>query len=322
MNTIITEDIDLAATFLNKNAVIGFPTETVYGLAGNALEQDAVIKIFEAKNRPYFNPLIIHVKNINTISEFAHLDELSSKLAYAFMPGSLTLLLPKKQNVPDIVTAGSNKVAIRIPNHSSALALLHKIEYPLAAPSANVFGYVSPVSAKHVFDGLNGKIPLILNGGNCSVGVESTIVEVVNNTIIVHRVGGVTSEDIEEVIGHDGLIVTQKKSNQVQTAGQLKSHYATKTPLYQGNIAELWLMHNHKNVAIISFNNFYKEIEQINQFVLSPKGSLIEAAQNLFSTFRDLDNKGYDAILVEHFPNKGLGRAINDRIQRAQYINK
>lgn len=320
MITQITSNINLAVEVLNNNQVIGLPTETVYGLAGNALQQEAVVKIFEVKNRPFFNPLIVHVKDIEAINAYAIIDELSLKLAKAFMPGSLTLLLPKKPNVPDIVTAGSDKVAIRIPNHPLALDILSKLNYPLAAPSANVFGYVSPVTAQHVYDGLQGKIPVILNGGTCTVGLESTIVEVINETVFLHRVGGEAVEAIEAIVGSN-LIV---KSNHVNplTAGQLKSHYATNTPLYQGEIEDLVKQHQHKKIAIISFFTSYNLPKEIEQVILSTNKDLAEAAKNLFNTFRILDGKGYDAILVEKFPEVGLGRAINDRVKKAQYINK
>ncbi|MFY8127926.1 MAG: L-threonylcarbamoyladenylate synthase [Chitinophagaceae bacterium] len=320
MQTTISTNISLAVSLLTQNEVIGFPTETVYGLAGNALEPDAVVKIFNAKNRPYFNPLIVHVKNIEAINEYAYLDELSLQLATSFMPGSLTLLLPKKKVIPDIVTAGSDKVAIRIPNHPIALSVLNNLSFPLAAPSANVFGYVSPVTAEHVFDGLNGKIPLVLDGGKCTVGLESTIVEVQNEQVYLHRVGGIAVEQIEAVVGK--ALLVKSSSDKPSTAGQLKSHYATNTPLFQGDIDTLMLQHQHKKVAIISFCNKYHAFEHVDQIVLSSRADLNEAAQNLFLTFRNFDSKGYDAILVEDFPNVGLGRAINDRIQRAQYINK
>jgi L-threonylcarbamoyladenylate synthase len=320
MITTISSNIQLAATLLSENEVIGLPTETVYGLAGNALQQYAVVKIFNAKNRPFFNPLIVHVKSIEAIEAYAFVDDLSLKLAKAFMPGSLTLLLPKKNSIPDIVTAGSDKVAIRIPNHPLALQLLHQINFPLAAPSANVFGYVSPVTAQHVYDGLNGKIPLVLDGGKCTVGLESTIVEVVGQQVYLHRVGGIAIEQIEAIVGKNLLV--KPLSDKPSTAGQLKSHYATNTPLFQGNISELILQHQHKKIAIISFCTHYDALKHIDQIILSEHKDLNVAAQNLFLTFRSLDNKGYDAILVENFPNEGLGRAINDRVQRAQYINK
>lgn len=318
--TTIGKDLQQTIALLNANEVVAIPTETVYGLAANALNEAAVVKIFDAKQRPFFNPLIIHVASIIDLDKYAKIDELSLKLANQFMPGPLTLLLPKKEIVPDIVTAGSNKVAIRIPQHTLTLKLLQELNFPIAAPSANPFGYVSPVTAQHVFDGLYGKIPYILDGGNCNVGLESTIIEVENGEVILHRVGGLSIELIEAVIGRK-LIIKEFEKNP-QTSGQLKSHYATSTDLIQGNVQELLLKYQNKKIAIISFKNIYHQIPLQDQFILSKEGDLNIAAQHLFSVMRSLDEKKYDIILAEIFPNKGLGKAINDRLFRAQSSQK
>ncbi len=318
--TTIGKDLQQTIALLNANEVVAIPTETVYGLAANALNEAAVVKIFDAKQRPFFNPLIIHVASIIDLDKYAKIDELSLKLANQFMPGPLTLLLPKKEIVPDIVTAGSNKVAIRIPQHTLTLKLLQELNFPIAAPSANPFGYVSPVTAQHVFDGLYGRIPYILDGGNCNVGLESTIIEVENGEVILHRVGGLSIELIESVIGRK-LIIKEFEKNP-QTSGQLKSHYATSTDLIQGNVEELLLKHQNKKIAIISFKNFYHQIPLQDQFILSKEGDLNIAAQHLFSVMRSLDEKKYDIILAEIFPNEGLGKAINDRLFRAQSSQK
>ncbi len=315
-NTEIGIDIDKAVALLNANEVVAIPTETVYGLAGNALKNEAVIKIFEAKKRPFFNPLILHLASVELIEKFAWVDEISLLLAQHFMPGPFTLLLNKKDIVPDLVTAGSAKVAIRIPNHSLTNQLLTQLKFPLAAPSANPFGYVSPVSAKHVQQGLQGKIPYILDGGNCNIGLESTIVEVENDNVILHRAGGLAIEEIEAIISKKIIVATHH--SKPQTSGQLKSHYATTTDLLQGNVDELIKKHQGKNIAILSFKKQYDNVETQNQFILSPSENLNEAAQNLFATMRKLDEINYDIILAEVFPNKGLGLAINDRLQRAQ----
>ncbi len=318
--TEIGTDIDKAIALLNANEVVAIPTETVYGLAGNALSNDAVIKIFEAKNRPFFNPLILHLATIEQIKDYAFLDDVSKKLAQHFMPGPFTLLLNKKEIVPDLVTAGSNKVAIRIPNHPLTHQLLLQLNYPLAAPSANPFGYVSPVSAAHVLQGLQGKIPYILDGGNCTVGLESTIVEVEKEEVLLHRAGGLALEDIEQVIGKKITITTQH--SKPQTSGQLKSHYATTTDLLQGNIKALMELYQGKKIAILSFQKEYDGVDEQDQFILSPNGNLNEAAQNLFATMRVLDTMNYDIILAEVFPQQGLGLAINDRLKRAQVTEK
>jgi L-threonylcarbamoyladenylate synthase len=320
VTTTIGKDLQKAITLLNTNEVVAIPTETVYGLAANALNEEAVAKIFEAKQRPFFNPLIIHVSSINEFEKYAMVDDLSMKLANHFMPGPLTLLLPKKEIVPDIVTAGSKKVAIRVPQHQLTLQLLKQVNFPIAAPSANPFGYVSPVTAEHVYDGLKEKIPYILDGGNCNVGLESTIIEVENNEVILHRLGGLSIEKIEEVIVRKILIKPSQKNP--ETSGQLKSHYATSTDLIQGNVEELVAKYLTQKIAIISFKKLYPQIPEDDQFILSKEGDLNKAAQNLFKVMRILDDKKYDLILAEVFPNEGLGLAINDRLYRAQASQK
>lgn len=318
--TLIGTDLQKAIALLNANEVVAIPTETVYGLAANALSDEAVVKIFEAKQRPFFNPLIIHVGSINEINLYAEIDDLSLQLAKQFMPGPLTLLLQKKEIVPDLVTAGSTKVAIRVPKHELTLNLLQQLNFPIAAPSANPFGYVSPVTAQHVYDGLHSKIPYILDGGNCNVGLESTIVEVDNGKIILHRVGGLSIEEIESFT--EKKLIINKKQNQPQTSGQLASHYATSIDLIQGNIDELLQNHQHKKVAIISFKKTYVQFKESDQYILSKEGDLNKAAQQLFKVMRKLDDEKYDLILAEIFPNEGLGFAINDRLHRAQVSQK
>lgn len=319
MQTQITTNISEAIALLNQNEVVALPTETVYGLAGNALNTAAVAKIFEAKQRPHFNPLIVHVASINQIENYAYVDELSWQLANTFMPGPLTLLLPKKSNIPSLVTAGSSKVAIRIPAHKVMQQVLQQLCFPLAAPSANTFKYVSPVTAQHVYKTLQGKIPLIVDGGISKVGLESTIVEVQNNEVLLHRVGGLPIETIEKFIGQK---VIKPENQKIETAGQLKSHYATHTPLYVGKIEERIAEFAPKKIAIISLDEYFTGVEKKHHFLLSQDGSLTQAAQNLFNTLQLIDEKGYDVILATEFANQGLGIAINDRLSRAQVINK
>jgi len=319
-NTKIGKNIDEAIAILNANELVAIPTETVYGLAGNALNTSAVAKIFEAKNRPFFNPLILHLAAAEQINQYAFFDEISLQLAKYFMPGPFTLLLPKKDNVPEIVTAGSSKVAVRVPRHQLTHQLLSQLNFPLAAPSANPFGYVSPVAVTHVFKGLQGKISYILDGGNCEVGLESTIIEVENNEVILHRAGGLEIEKIEAVVGKKIIVATHH--SKPQTSGQLKSHYATETPLLQGNVEKLLQQNREKKIAIISLQKKYESIEVEHQFILSPQGNLNEAAQNLFTTMRELDEMNYDIIIAEIFPSNGLGLAINDRLIKAQVTQK
>lgn len=313
--TIIDNNIQAAANWLKVGETVAIPTETVYGLAANALNDEAVIKIFEAKGRPRFNPLIVHTYSVEAIPLFAELDAVSKKIALNLMPGAITLLLPKKKDVPDLVTAGSQKVAIRIPNHPLTLALLQSLPFPVAAPSANPFGYVSPTTAEHVYDGLSGKIPYILNGGPCHIGVESTIVEVANNTIVIHRNGGIEPEKLAEITD---LPIVYSNTKKIVTSGQLKSHYATNTPLLLGNIEALLPLYANKKIAVISFTTQYTTANNITHFILSPSGNLHEAAKHLFATMRTIDTQNFDVVLAEYFPNEGLGLAINDRLKRAQ----
>lgn len=320
MKTIIGKDISIAAAFLKKGELVAIPTETVYGLAGNALNEDAVLNIYKAKNRPQFNPLIIHVSSIEKMKEYVmDIHPKLLMLAGKLMPGPLTLLLPKKSIIPDLVTAGSDKVAIRIPRHTLTQSLLEQLNFPLAAPSANPFGYVSPTSAQHVFDSLHGKIPYILDGGDCRVGLESTIVSTdENNNIVVHRVGGTAIEDIETIL-NEKVIVQEPVHERPDTPGQLKSHYATHTPLFRGDIEDQIKRFEGKKIAVISYSKVYSGAKT---FMLSQKEDMNEAAKNLFKTLRLLDKNEFDVILAEEFPNEGLGRAINDRLARAQQDNK
>jgi len=327
MDTHIGNDIQIAAAFLKAGELVAIPTETVYGLAANALSEASVAKIYTAKNRPSFNPLILHVANINQIHEYAFIDETSWKLAEHFMPGPLTLLLPKKSTVPDITTAGSKKCAIRVPNQALSLALLAQLDFPLAAPSANPSGYISPTNAQHVMEGLRGKIAYILDGGDTSVGLESTICEVAEEVIILHRAGSITAEQLSAVArmrvvnaaAYKAPVISDHRPDSPATPGQLKSHYAPHTPLYMGNVNELIQKYAGKKMAVISFHTHYGGVDN---FILAPDHQLTTAASKLFATLRTIDNSNYEIILSERFPNEGIGIAINDRISRAQFILK
>lgn len=321
MHTLVGNDLSLAIAYLKQGEIVAIPTETVYGLAGNALDEEAVLKIYEAKQRPRFNPLILHVSSFDQFHKYAKdIPETCRILAAKFSPGPLTFLLNKEDTVPDLVTAGSEKVAIRIPAHPLTRSLLEQIDFPLAAPSANPFGYVSPVTAEHVMDGLQGRIPYILDGGPCSVGLESTIIGFEGDEIILYRHGAIPQESIEGVTGRPVRTVTHHI--QIDTPGQLKSHYAPRIPLWMGDIDTLMQVHHGKKIAIISFSKRYTYPEPSYQFILSPSGDFHEAARNLFRVLRQIDMLDADIILAERFPEAGLGRAINDRLQRAQAVFK
>ena len=313
---LIGTDIEYASTLLRAGEVIGIPTETVYGLAGNAFDIKAVTKIFKVKQRPSFDPLIVHTNHLTKIRKFVtHIPESAFQLAECFWPGPLTLLLPKKNIIPDLVTAGLSDVAIRIPNHATSLALLEGLEFPLAAPSANPFGYVSPTSAQHVNDQLGDKIPYILEGGCSTVGIESTIVGYDRLQPVVYRLGGLAIKKIEEVVGK--VKVMAHSSSNPTAPGSLKSHYSPDKKVVIGDIQQLMQTCKGSPFAILSFQKYYEGIPAQNQFVLSPAGDLDEAAQNLFSGLRLLDQLPVDYIFSEFVPSRDLGLAINDRLKRA-----
>ena len=315
--TEIGTDLAKAKQLLEQGELVAIPTETVYGLAGNGLDSSAVAKIYAAKNRPQFNPLILHVGSIEQMGKWVEeIPELCRLLIKHFSPGPITFLLPKSVQVPDLITAGSSRVAIRIPAHPITLQLLNTLEFPLAAPSANPSGYVSPVSSQHVLEGLDGRIPYIIEGGSCNIGLESTIVGFENDKVIVHRLGGISIERIQAVC--DAEVLLQLSHAEPTAPGQLKSHYATKKLLLQGDVRENVSLHTGKKVGIISFKTNYYVPNSI-EHVLSPNGDLSEAASGLFSAMRALDQADVEIILAEFFPNEGLGKTINDRLARAAY---
>jgi L-threonylcarbamoyladenylate synthase len=304
----------IAAKLLSDGKLVAIPTETVYGLAGNALNIDAVVSIFEAKGRPRFDPLIVHVPSWERATDY--LREVPSNaelLARHFWPGPLTLLLPKKQIIPDIVTSGLSRVGMRCPDHPLTRALLSGLTFPLAAPSANAFGYVSPTTADHVKHQLGRKIPYILDGGPCRVGIESTIVGWEEKQAVIYRLGGIGVEQIEALIGP--VTVRAHSSSQPQAPGQLEKHYAPAKPFFLGDIDEQIQKHQLKKPGILTFRT--PRVEYPTQFVLSASGDLHEAARNLFGMLRALDQLDIDAVVAEGVPERGLGRAINDRLRRA-----
>jgi L-threonylcarbamoyladenylate synthase len=308
----IGTDLARAAEELRKGNIVGMPTETVYGLAANAYDTDAVLKIFQAKNRPSFDPLIVHVHDRAQVNELVcHVPPEAEALMTAFWPGPLTLVLPKKPRVPDIVTSGLDTVGVRMPSHPLTLALLRSLDFPLAAPSANPFGYISPTTAQHVADQLGEVVPYILDGGPSSVGVESTILGWEEGKCVLYRAGGITVEAIEEVIGP----LSQAPVKVMPVApGMIESHYAPRKPLIVGDVDALLAAHADKRVVVITLK---RQVKAWRSEVLSASGDLNEAARNLFATLRALDASEAELILAEVFPNEGLGRAINDRLRRA-----
>jgi L-threonylcarbamoyladenylate synthase len=314
----IGKDIDKAKAFLERGELVGIPTETVYGLAGNALNPDAVAKIFATKNRPEFDPLILHTSSIERVLEFAvEIPKVLRLLGEKFWPGPLTLLLPKKDIVPDLVTSGLDFVAVRIPDHPLTKELLNVLDFPLAAPSANPFGYISPTQASHVNDQLGKKIHYILDGSSCEVGLESTIVGVENNEVVVYRLGGLDVKEIESVVGKV-KVMTHSSSNP-KTPGMLKSHYAPTKPFILGELNSLIKEYQLKGItfAVLSFKDNFQILPSDQQIQLSTKSDINEAAKNLFASLRTLDTMDVSVILSELLPDEGLGMAVNDRLKRA-----
>lgn len=312
----IGKDISKAKTLLEQGELVAIPTETVYGLAGNALDTKAVVKIFNVKDRPSFDPLIVHVANLKQAKELTEcIPEKAEILAARFWPGPLTLLLKKKDFIPDLVTSGMDTVGIRCPDHLLTRTLLQSLSFPLAAPSANPFGYVSPTHPEHVNDQLGNKIQYILDGGECQVGIESTIIGFLDNKPTIYRLGGLCIEDIEKLIGP--VEVQLNSSSNPKTPGQLRSHYSPRKKVVCGVLPELLKKYQTQKVGVLAFKQRMVGIELSNQVVLSELGNLEEAAKNLFAALRELDKKNIDLILAEVVPEIGLGKAINDRLRRA-----
>jgi L-threonylcarbamoyladenylate synthase len=310
----IGSEILQAKSILEAGKAVAIPTETVYGLAANALDAGAVAQIFSIKKRPTFDPLIVHTHSLEALESFVlEIPEAARLLANAYWPGPLTLLLPKKPIIPDLVTSGLERVAVRIPNHPLTLRLLQSLSFPLAAPSANPFGYISPTTAQHVADQLGGDIEYILDGGAASIGVESTIVGWENGIATVLRVGGLSIDAIEKVIGP--VQVQSVSSSNPAAPGMLKSHYAPRIPMRAGNITALIKEYSGKKIAVLSFQQAYPAVNF--NYILSESGNLNQAAQRLFAAMRELDNTDAEIILTEFVPATGLGLAINDRLKRA-----
>lgn len=298
-----------AGEIVRNGGLVAFPTETVYGLGANALDDSAVASIFEAKGRPQFNPLIVHIYDIAQIDAFAEMTPLGAKLAERFWPAPLTLVLPRKKNSPVsyLVSAGLDSIAVRFPAHPAARAFLKACDVPVAAPSANISGTVSPTTAQHVADGLNGRIDMILQAEPCRVGVESTVVAVDGDKPVLLRAGGVTVEELSAVAGD--VLRPEKDETLPRSPGQMLSHYAPALPVRlnasEARGGEALLGFGHAPDAVLN---------------LSEKGDLREAAANLFAYLRKLDNnKKYTGIAVMPVPMNDLGLAINDRLKRAAY---
>lgn len=297
-----------AARLLREGALVAFPTETVYGLGADACNDDAVVSIFTAKGRPQFNPLIVHVENLAAAEQLGHFGDSALVLAERFWPGALTLVVPRKTcAISWMATAGLETIALRCPANIIAQDLLQAFGGPIAAPSANASGTVSATSAHHVAEGLGTAVQLILDGGNTTFGLESTIVACIQSQTTLLRPGAIAREAIEALTGP--LAMAHDHESAPHSPGRLKRHYATATPL-RLNASSV-----AANEVLLAFGH---PIEGARETLnLSPQASLSEAARNLFAMLRRLDKSGASAIAVMPIPTRGLGEAINDRLQRA-----
>lgn len=313
--TSIGADIQLAAKLLEKGSLVAIPTETVYGLAANGLNEMAVAKIFKAKNRPYFDPLILHVANLDMAQQVAEFSTLALKLAEQFWPGPLTLILPKKKIVPSLVTSGLDSVAVRIPANEIALSLIVACGFPLAAPSANPFGYLSPTTSEHVVNNLGKKIDYILEGGTTKIGIESTIVDLTQEPKIL-RLGGLEVTKLQSVLPQ--LTIAQEKENNPMAPGQLEQHYSPNTKLIlfsdsvelENRITQQDALVTYLKMDLENLTNFYC-------YLTDNVENDAQAAANLFKTLHYLDALPCKTIYFQLAPEEGLGLAINDRLRRA-----
>ena len=293
---------------IENNNIIGMPTETVYGLAGNAYSTKSVKKIFNLKKRPAFNPLIIHFKNLISVKKDVVCTNDFIKLYKAFCPGPITFILKKKKKskISKLASAGKKTVAVRVPSHTAAKRLLKILKVPLAAPSANISSKLSPTCANDVMEEFGNKIKFILDGGTCKIGLESTIVDLTSKPNIL-RQGAISAEEIFKILKKK--ININKKTKSIKSPGQLRLHYYPGIPVFMNRTR------SKKNEAFITFGNKYKNAK--NYFNLSKNSNLNEAANNLYKTMRKIKKKKYKSMVVCKIPNKGIGLAINDRLRKA-----
>jgi len=317
------DQIQRAASLLRDGGIVAIPTETVYGLGANAFDERAVARVFDVKGRPRFDPLIVHVADVGDLDRLVlNTPESARKLIDRFWPGPLTLVLPKKVDVPDLVTAGCPTVAVRMPDHPVTLEIIRAAGVPVAAPSANLFGRISPTTALHVADQLGENVDLIVDGGPCRVGIESTVLQVDDRGFTLLRPGGAALEEIETLVGPVTIpppSEIEDSNTGLASPGTLPQHYAPRTPL-----KVLWDVKANPQassgrIGLIAFQTPSQAggIDKIE--VLSPSGNLREAAANFFAALRRLDSAGLDLIVAESFPAEGLGRALNDRLRRAEH---
>lgn len=315
------DSIQEAADLIKSGELVVLPTETVYGLGANALDDRAVAKIFKAKNRPNFNPLIIHVNDVKTASQYVEMDARAQKIADAFWPGPLTLILPKKESggISDLVSAGLPTLAVRAPSHKVMRDVIQKSGVPIAAPSANASGEPSATTPKHVAESLGDNVSYILAAGTCDVGLESTVLDLSSEIPVILRPGAITAEDLKEYLGD--VEIDEGNHSAPKSPGQLLKHYAPSIPV------RLNAVDVRKDEALLAFGSLkfmglveggsVKDLPENCLKNLSEDADLVEAASNLFKMLRDLDCSENKGIAVMNIPETGLGIAINDRLKRA-----
>ena len=316
MGPSIGSDIGLALSYLSQGFPVGIPTETVYGLAANALNPEAVQRVFRAKKRPDFDPLIVHVGRKSQLHQYAkELPRQAQQLIEAFWPGPLTLLLPKTTLIPDIVSSGLERVGLRMPNHPLTLELLDQTGFPLAAPSANLFGYISPTQALHVREAFGLEVPYVLDGGPCSIGLESTILGFESGQAVVYRWGGIELSDLTEVLGYVPQVKVKAEEHPA-APGMLARHYAPKTPLTLLKENEAWPPATERAGIILPFQEPLPAEHSV--WVLSESGDPFEVARRWYAVLREADSAGLTRIYVRMLgPDIPFSQALNDKFLRA-----
>ena len=317
--SIISKDIQKAIALLTNEELVAIPTETVYGLAGNIFSEKAIKRIFDTKKRPLFNPLIVHISSVDVLETIvSEVPEKAKTLANTFWPGSMTLVLKKHKNIPDIITAGKDTVAVRVPNHPVTIALLKQLPFPLAAPSANPFNNISPTKPEHVERYFKNDIKMVLDGGSCKNGIESTIIGFENDAPIIYRLGALALEEIEAVIGK--VEVKNKMKENPDAPGMLDKHYSPLTAtILTTDVASEIKKHPTKKIGILTFKTSFKSAEIMTEIILSKNNDLQEAASKLYDALHELDHLNLDVIIAEKMPETGLGNSMNDRLQRAAF---
>lgn len=306
------DDISKAAELLRSGELVVIPTETVYGLAANAFNEDAVAKIYALKQRPKTNPLILHIAGIKELTNYVEeIPDAAVKLMNHFWPGPLTVLLPKKKNVPDYITAGSERVAVRVPNNAKTLALLGQIDFPLVAPSANPFTYISPTKPEHLRICYGSKTPYILEDGECEVGIESTIIGFEGKDLIVYRLGSITVETLEKICGKRVQVSNQKSTGEM-TPGMHHKHYSPKTRVRLTTL-ENFPKEPDSKTAFITFS---KKVDAPVTFYLDNR-HMHDVAQKLYAILYEVDALALDQIFIEELEETDLGRTLMDRLRRS-----